>query len=58
MPQWYKQRHGIRANSILPGDGDDDNLTVGAKGHVLAVEDVGNNAYIGGLWQIDEHLRA
>jgi len=30
-----------------------DNLTVGAKGHVLAVEDVGGNDYLGGLWQID-----
>jgi hypothetical protein len=30
-----------------------DNLTVGAKGHVLAVEDVGGNDYVGGLWQID-----
>lgn len=30
-----------------------DNLAVGAKGHVLAVEDVGGNDYLGGLWQID-----
>ena len=30
-----------------------DNLTVGAKGHVLAVEDVGGNDYLGGFWQID-----
>ena len=30
-----------------------DNLTVNRRGKVLAVEDVGNNDYIGGVWSID-----
>ena len=30
-----------------------DNLTVNGKGQVIAQEDVGNQAYIGGVWQID-----
>ncbi|MEY2921344.1 MAG: hypothetical protein RL261_2649 [Pseudomonadota bacterium] len=30
-----------------------DNLTVSGKGQVIAVEDVGGQPYIGGVWQID-----
>lgn len=30
-----------------------DNLTVDRRGTVLAVEDVGNNDYVGGVWRID-----
>lgn len=43
----------LKANIDQAGPRMLDNLTVGAKGQVLAVEDVGNNAYVGGLWQID-----
>jgi hypothetical protein len=35
-----------------------DNLTVGERGQVIVVEDVGNNAYIGGVWQYDPSTKA
>lgn len=46
-----------RANAEQAGPRMLDNLTVDKRGQVISVEDVGNNAYIGGVWQTQPQTR-